>query len=429
MEQSETNRHPLEEQVERIRKTGVLGRSSLMHNLFDYLARCAETGETPREIDIAVEVFGRSEGFDVSQDASVRVYIHRLRQKLDDYYAGEGRGESRRLVIPKGDYRLALEEQESVPAIPAMVEGPVQAPARRRNPWLVAAALVAVLLANVAVWALLWPRPVDDNLAETRQSAFWSPLLKDQRLIIVAVGDYYIFGELGNDLNVQRLVREFSVNSRDDLLEFQMMYPDQGSRYVDMELRYLPTSAAHALARVMPILSPSSAVERRVRVVLSSQLTPSMLKTADIVYVGYLSALGPLMEPVFAGSRFSVGDSFDEIVDDQTGKRYLSEINRYEAAGRTTLDYGLISAFEGPTGNHIVILAGTRDVAIRQVAEEVTDARALKALTPPGEPAFEALFRVEAMEQYNMGAQLIAASPLDQAGIWIGKDKQVFPAE
>ena len=43
LEQSETNRHPLEEQEERIRKTGVLGRSSLMHNLFDYLARCAET--------------------------------------------------------------------------------------------------------------------------------------------------------------------------------------------------------------------------------------------------------------------------------------------------------------------------------------------------------------------------------------------------
>src|SRR5690606_32175505 len=133
---------------------------------------------------------------------------------------------------------------------------------------------------------------------------------------------------------------------------------------------------------VMPILSPSSAVERRVRVVLSSQLTPSMLKTADIVYVGYLSALGPLMEPVFAGSRFSVGVSLDEIVDAPTGKRYLRETIRDEAAGRTTLDYGLISAFEGPPGNHIVILAGTRAVAIRQVAEEVTDARALKALTP-----------------------------------------------
>jgi hypothetical protein len=244
------------------------------------------------------------------------------------------------------------------------------------------------------------------------------------------VGDYYIFGELGNDLNVQRLVREFSVNSRDDLLEFQMMYPDRGNRYVDMELRYLPTSAAHALARVMPILSPSSAAERRVRVVLSSQLTPGMLKTADIVYVGYLSALGPLMEPVFAGSRFSVGESFDEIIDDQTGKHYLSEINGYENAGRTTLDYGLISTFDGPTGNRIIILAGTRDVAIRQVAEEATDARSLGGLTPKdGKAAFEALFRVEAMEHYNMGAQLIAASPLDQASIWTGKDTQVFPTE
>src|SRR3546814_2928281 len=136
------------------------------------------------------------------------------------------------------------------------------------------------------------------------------------------------------------------------------------------------------------------------------------------------------MEPVFAGSRFSVGESFDEIIDDQTGKHYLSEINGYENAGRTTLDYGLISAFEGPTGNRIVILAGTRDVAIRQVAEEATDARPLGGLMPQGgETVFEALFRVEALDHYNMGAQLIAASPLDQASIWTGKDSQVFPPE
>lgn len=418
----------LREQVDRVRKAGVLGRSSLMHNLFEYLARCAGTGETPREIDIAVEVFGRGEGFDVSQDASVRVYIHRLRQKLDDYYADEGSQESRRLVIPKGDYRLALEEQEGATQTPAEAEAAPAGPAPRRRIWLAAAA--ALLLVNAGIWAALWPRPADDDLVQTRQSAFWSPILNDQRLIVVAVGDYYIFGELGDDLNVQRLVREFSVNSREDLYEFQMMYPDKAGHYVDMGLRYLPTSAAHALARVIPVLSPSAAVERRVRVVLSSQLTPSMIKSADIVYVGYLSALGPLLEPVFAGSRFSVGDSYDEIIDDKTGTRYLSEINRYEQEGRTTRDYGLISTFKGPTGNHIVILAGTRDVAIRQMAEEVTDSAALGGLAPDGaEGAFEALFEVEAMEQYNMGAKLIAASPIDQATIWDGKDKQVFPAE
>ena len=102
------------EQAARIRTSDALGRSRPMQRLFDFLVACSGDGTTPREVDIAVEVFDRTEAFDVSQDASVRVYMHRLRQKLDDFYAGEGRREPFRLVIPRGDYRLALQTCEPI---------------------------------------------------------------------------------------------------------------------------------------------------------------------------------------------------------------------------------------------------------------------------------------------------------------------------
>ena len=37
---------------------------------------------------------------DVRQDAVVRVYVHKLRRKLDDYYAGPGAQETLRLSLP-----------------------------------------------------------------------------------------------------------------------------------------------------------------------------------------------------------------------------------------------------------------------------------------------------------------------------------------
>ena len=42
----------------------------------------------------------------------------------------------------------------------------------------------------------------------------------------------------------------------------------------------------------------------------------------SLVYLGYLSGLGGLRDPMFSGSRFAVGSSYDEIIDKQTGRHY-----------------------------------------------------------------------------------------------------------
>src|SRR3954471_13438653 len=96
------------QQVARIRAGGVLGRSQALMRLVDYLADPAREGRPLREADVAQDVFGRE--LDLSGDASVRVYIHRLRRKLDEFYAGPGADEPHRLVIPVGDYRLEVVE-------------------------------------------------------------------------------------------------------------------------------------------------------------------------------------------------------------------------------------------------------------------------------------------------------------------------------
>ena len=83
--------------VERVQASGVLGEARL-RALFDYLAGKTLDGQSPKEIAIAIDVFGKTSEFDVSQDALVRVYIHKLRKAL----AGT------ELLIPRGEYRLKL---------------------------------------------------------------------------------------------------------------------------------------------------------------------------------------------------------------------------------------------------------------------------------------------------------------------------------
>src|SRR5882672_1057190 len=57
-----------------------------------------------KEYTIAVEVFGRNVSYDPRSDSVVRVQAGRLRSKLHEYYATEGKDDKILIDLPKGHY-------------------------------------------------------------------------------------------------------------------------------------------------------------------------------------------------------------------------------------------------------------------------------------------------------------------------------------
>ena len=395
-----------------LRRRQALGRSDVLNRLFDYLAQASERGVRPKEFEVAAAVFGRDAGFDGAQDASVRVAVHRLRRKLEDYYAGPGRDDELRLAAPRGEYRLVVMAREEAEAAPVATGRRSLA---RLWPW--AAALLA---ANVLAWAGWWATHRDGDYGAVRRAAPWAQVLGDQRPLLVVVGDYYIFGDLDQATGAGRLVREYGINSPADLDDWLMDHPEMVGRYRDLDLFYLPVGAAAALRDVLPVLAPKASARDQVRVITASNLTPEMLKRNDVLYVGYLSGLRMLRDPVFAGSRFRVGETYDELIDSQTGRRYASQEGGPVDGQASQRDFGYFAAFQGPDGNRIVILAGARDMGLMQTAEAMTTPQVLKAVRRGAgrAQAFEALYEVEGMRRANFGGHLVIASPLDSARIW-----------
>jgi TolB-like protein len=64
----------------------------------------AGEGERLKEYVIGIEVFDRDASYDPRLDSIVRVEAGRLRAKLAEYYAGQGRGDPIVLSLPKGGY-------------------------------------------------------------------------------------------------------------------------------------------------------------------------------------------------------------------------------------------------------------------------------------------------------------------------------------
>jgi hypothetical protein len=423
-------------EVERVRASGALGASGRLVELFEYLVARSGDERSPKEAEIALAVFGKSDADSMRDDPVARVYIHRLRKRLDDFYLRNGMSGGVRLDIPKGDYRIVCVDPSAggpLPAHGALVDetagGRITAATQpRKRRWgLIAAAAAALLVAgNVGAWALMANRPAETTIADT---AVWSEIANSNRPLLVVVGDYYMFGEYEDRLSLKRLIRDFAINSKEDLVQHYRKDPGQFDRYSDVALQYLPASAAYALADLAPIMNGN----RDVQVVLASELTPDKLKSSDIIYVGLLSGMGALRDPVFAQSKFRFGESFDEIIDRTSGKHYVSEA--FLAAPSDTMyrDYGFFSTFEGPTGNRITILSGSRDTAVMGVAEKLTHVASLEKLQEKLTKAedFEALFEVKGQKHVNLETHVLASYELNSPSIWTGANANTakFPAE
>jgi hypothetical protein len=104
-----------QKQVLRILQSPAFRNASTMRQLLDYLAAKAfdHGAETLKEYTIGVEALSRPHDFDPKMDTNVRVQIHRLRQKLKEYYDSDGIRDPILVDIPKGHYMPTFETVRS----------------------------------------------------------------------------------------------------------------------------------------------------------------------------------------------------------------------------------------------------------------------------------------------------------------------------
>jgi len=431
----------LREQAASIVRSGALGRSRSYARLLEFLVECARGGRTPKELEIAMEVFGRGADFDPSQDSMVRVYAHNLRQKLEHYYATAGRNETRQLVLARGEYRISVAEPE-VPAdladaatpapVPAALPLPLVVPEQLRSPaprWRFAAAGTALLVLGLALGAgiVIESEPAAPSAASVARSPLWADMLDDDLPILIVVGDYYIYGELDEHGDVTRLVRDFNVGSSAELDELMKNDTTLMSRYMDLDLTYLPTGSAFALLDVLRVLYTSN---KSVRVVSMSEMNEADLKSSHVIYVGYISALDKLEDFVFASSTLAIGYTYDELRNMDTGELYTSEAG-FPEINHNYRDYAFISTFPGPGGNQLMIVSGTRDAGLMQAAHALADPMFVASMEQQRPdsgknqpPSFEMLYEVTGYGRTNLDAMLVHTAALNYQQIWGGVLRQ-----
>lgn len=414
----------LEALRQRLIDSGVLGRSPVYLQLLDYLLHAARQGHHPKEFEIAVDVLGRDSSFDVTKDSVVRVYVHQLRKRLEKYFSRTAPDSPYRLSIPKGQYTVNIRRAAGT-ADESPVDEELQPPGtpsqRRWRPdqAITAALIIALFLLNIWQWQRSHDVPVDTPLSSTLTHPLWQSLMDDDLPILVVMGDYYIFGETDESGRVTRMVRDFFINSRQDLAELFMQDNTLQMHFRDLDMSYMPEGSASALLQIAPLVA---ATGKRVNVRMMSRITTADLRNNHVIYIGYISAMDRLNNMYFPASGLLPGRTFDEIYNRAEQTFYTSTAGLPEQ-GQPFKDLALIAAWTAARGNRVILVSGTRDAGLMHAANVVANVTELEHLEDVGGQAsvtggYEALYEVYGIDRMNFDASLVYYQALDPDRIW-----------
>ena len=463
-------------QTQRVLQSVVFRNASTLQQLFQFLASRALDSSQPKllkEYTIGVEAFGRPPDFDPKADTIVRVQIHRLRQKLKEYYDSEGRYDPILVEIPKGHYLPTFEPFASSDASYHLPEVSSTSPdhppeikvtdeteatgARSRLRSLISVTALALCAFAAAVELGIWfgskQHPVDKQPMTIQEyasgtdaaKAFWANLIGGDSAPVIAYPDAVFLLDNSNDLFRFRqgasddrgalvdphLARQFASNPR--------LVSEAGALYY--ENGYTGTGELQAVAMisgvlgqmgVQPTIKPSrdiTPVDLRQHSVILLGSSFQNVAVAHLMNTGDLSFKNP--DSHLEGWRAEITNAHPQVGEEGT---YHTERDPLTHALKT--DYGIISVQSGVVpGRHIAVLGGldttgtegaTTFALSESGAEELLRAAALELgrKPPAGMQPFEVLVKVRLEKGYEvLGASMVAVHKLP-SGASQGPDRQ-----
>jgi hypothetical protein len=218
-----SNEVAAELQIERILHSETLRSSEALRRLLRYLADKTLNGEADqlKEYTVGIDGLGKPASYDPRQESIVRIQVGRLRQKLSEYYHGEGKGDPIVVELPKGHFKLRF-GPGAEPAEPEIERSasPTAALEPNRSRFGTAASILLLIAIALAIYSTteLWHERRQTALFRALWTpeieALWSPFVSSDRGLIVAVHNPTFVSVPGFGV-----YRDGAANSWDELMQ------------------------------------------------------------------------------------------------------------------------------------------------------------------------------------------------------------------
>lgn len=419
------------EQLEKVLQSRILhGSDSLRAFLKFVVLKSIENHESPlKEYTIATEVFGRGPNYDSRSDSAVRVQAGRLRAKLHEYYATEGKDDRVLIELPKGHYSPSfsyierpLVQSEHAPKPTSEVSArrivrtrPSQGTQDSKLKYVIGGiAVLCLFLAALAISngvelnRLKLSSTTSGNTPGEMQGVLplWNDILRSSDPVLVAFSNTRFEGTAESGM---KLLKPMGLQGSN---------PASSSKPV-------PTITEHytGVGEVMGVYALGEFFHKAghaMRLKRSLLLTWDDLRNNDIVVLGspaenYLLRELPQQQDFVFGMTGTRGDvsEFGVTNTKPAANEQTTYLAKQEGPSRSQIseDYAVISLLRGLDQNHrLLILAGITTYGTQAAAEYVTRGEHINELisrlntAAPGEtPQLPAYFQVLVRVRVNDG--------------------------
>jgi hypothetical protein len=326
--------------------------SNPYQNLLGYLVNENLVAAVPKEITIAIDVFGKDSNFNSYKDATVRYHMHVLRKKLDEYYEDEGKQDKIRITIPKGHYEVKFVSNHDQHRL--FFKKPLSYLKR----WE-AVVIFFFLMTNIYLGYQYL------KLRETAEGAYswakgnpiWATFFENGYPTILVIGDDFLLDEYRADLNRYRQIRDWRIDAENDLRDFLTQHPHEN--IWKSEITAIPFKGVDNLLDVLPIIY---SFQDHIVLKMSSEVVLDDVKMHNIIYLGELKNLRVLKQILYRTPirfqykpderLFILGDATDTL---QTFVRIEAP---YEQKNKFNIDYSIFIKMPGFENENFMMIVG-----------------------------------------------------------------------
>lgn len=364
----------IEEALVKICQSGPFSNSGRNIRLLKFLVEKALSDAFVKEQIVGFELFQKD--YDPSAGGSkVRVYMYKLRKKLTEYYAEEGKDDKLKFELKKGQYNLTFIENKSSVKVSL--------------PWWKITITICVL-ALLVFFGQKMIKPEPD---------LWSSYYNSKNETICFLSDHYTLfkkGEFNNYFTHVSLV-----NGESDFHDYQTYAED--TSYSVATFSYLTKMAPMAVQSLTQMFTKHNA---QFVVELDSEFNYGDLKNNNLIFLGQFSCLhqsGALFLDNSKVFRNNIG-SFSYISGKDT-THYFNSVREDR-----TRDYVMVTYRKMDNGNSLMFFASNHDIGVIAAVRNFTNKRWLKDFYqqfPEDVEAFNALFDVSGYKRTELSCKLV----------------------
>jgi hypothetical protein len=401
------------ELLHRVARSAPFERSNRLRELLLFLGERAlqEPNSALHEHEIGVEVFGRAQDYDTSQDTLVRVHVSQLRKKLHEYFTADGRDEPLVIDIPKGSYLLVFRARAEV-----LPEGRLEKPATPAPRLLLIGIAIGLIVMGLA-WVISGAakRSSEHRSERPTVEALWSQLFGSSKATYLVLSDVTLI-EFENLIGRSVPLSEYEAHEFDRLAAQYIADPVRRTLAKGFIDRVSTAVSDVQVARDFGVIAAAKHAE--LNVISARDLTSPLLSSQNVILLG--SWRGNPWVGLFE-------DQMAFRTDYQETPASVRFINHAPLAGEPAVfpaewrRYGYCRVTYIPNTNHtgnVLLISGSDVISTEAGGRFVTSEESMLALRrmlrlKPGDamPRFEVLLRTRIINSTVPSFELVAYRP------------------